>query len=253
MRKSELIATLALSGLLLSGCVSTTTGRIPMEADDANAAELNYQLGARYYQNGNYEMARDRLLLSIDLAPKNAVAHSTLALTYEALGNVRLARESYAEAIRVGSRNFDVQNTYAVFLCKQRDFAAAGVHFDKAASHPENDNAEVTLTNAGVCMLQKPDLVAAERYFREALDRRSNYSEALLQLCLMKYQQQDYLASRAFLQRFMASNKTTAGILYIGAEIEDKLGDERARKEFVDQLLRDFPTSEEARKALETG
>jgi len=253
MKKSELMAITALSCLLLCGCISTTTGTAPMEADEADAAELNYQLGARYYRNGKYDLARDRLLLSIKLAPKNAIAHSTLALTYEALGNPRLARESYEQAVRVEPRNFDVQNTYAVFLCNQRDFDGAEKFFDKAAAHPENDNAEVTLTNAGICMSQKPDLVAAERYFRAALDRRSNYSEALLQLCLMKYQQQDYLSSRAFLQRFMADNKTTAGVLYLGAEIEGKLGDERARKEFVDQLTRDFPTSEEARKVLESG
>lgn len=253
MKKSELIVTAALACLLLGGCISTTTGTVPMEADEADAAELNYQLGARYYKNGKYELARDRLLLSIKLEPKNAIAHTTLALTYEAMENLRLARASYAEAIRVAPRNFEVQNTYAVFLCKQRDYAGAGTYFDKAASHPENDNAEVTLTNAGVCMLQKPDPVAAERFFREALDRRSSYSEALLQLCLLKYQQQDYLASRAFLQRFMAANKTTPGVLYLGSQIESKLGDERARKEFVDQLVRDFPTSEEARKALETG
>lgn len=253
MKKSELIATVALSCLLLGGCISTTTGTAPMEADEADAAELNYQLGARYYQNGKYDLARDRLLLSIKLEPKYAIAHSTLALTYEALGNSRLAKESYEEAIRVAPRSFDIQNTYAVFLCNQRDYAGAQQFFDKAESHPENDNSEVTLTNAGICMSQKPDLAAAERYFRKALDRRSNYSEALLQLCLMKYQQQEYLASRAFLQRFMAGNKTTAGVLYLGAQIEGQLGDERAREELVDQLLREFPTSAEARKALEDG
>ncbi len=97
-----------------------------------------------------------------------------------------------------------MQNTYAVFLCRQRDFPAAESEFNKAANHPENDNAEVTLTNAGVCMVQKPDNEAAERFFRQALERRSNYPEALLQLCLLKYGQEDYLASRAFLQRFIS-------------------------------------------------
>lgn len=253
MKKSELILPGAMCFLLLTGCISTTTGKAPMEANEADAAELNYQLGARYYQNGKYDLARDRLLLSIELEPKNAVAHSTLALTYEALGNLRLATASYKEAVRVDPRNFDVQNTYAVFLCNQGDFDNAQKHFDKAGSHAENDNAEVTLTNAGVCMVQKPDLEAAERYFRQALDRRSNFAEALLQMCLLKYQQEDYLGSRAFLQRFMATSKTTAGVLYLGAQIEGKLGDDRARTEYVNQLVREFPTSPEARKVLETG
>jgi len=253
MKKNKLILSGATCLLLLTGCISTTTGPAPMEADEADAAELNYQLGARYYQNGKYELARDRLLLSIKLDSKNPIAHSTLALTYEALGNLRLATASYKDAIRVDPRNFDVQNTYAVFLCKQGEFDKAQKHFEKAANHPENDNAEVTLTNAGVCMMQKPDLAAAENYFRAALDRRSSFAEALLQLCLLKYKEEDYLASRAFLQRFMATSRTTAGVLYLGAQIEQKLGDDRARKEYEDQLVREFPTSPEARKVLESG
>ena len=239
--------------LLLAGCVSTTTGNAPMEANEADAAELNYQLGARYFKNGNFELARDRLILSIKLDPKNGIAHSTLGRTYEALDNIRLATESYEQAIRVAPRNFEVQNLYAVFLCNQRNFTKAEKHFDIAAKHPENDNAEVTLTNAGICRLQEPDLDAAEQYFRKALDRKKNYPDALLQLCLMKFKQEDYLASRAFLQRFMITSKTTAGVLYLGAQIEDKLGDERAKTDYVNRLLREYPTSPEARRGLESG
>jgi len=253
MNKSELILVGAICCLLLSGCITTTTGTAAPEADTADAAELNYQLGARYYQNGKYNLARDRLSLSIELDPKKAIVHSTLALTYEALGNLRLATESYEQAIKVEPQNFDVQNNYAVFLCNQRDFDGAKRHFDRAANHPENDNSEVTLTNAGTCMTQQPNLAAAEGYFRKALDRRSNYADALLQLCLLKYQEQDYLASRAFLQRFMSTSKTTAGVLYLGAQIEGKLGDERARTDYVNQLLRDFPASPEAKKVMDNG
>ena len=253
MKKSELILSTAIAMLVLSGCISSTTGTAPLEADEADAAELNYQLGARYYQNGMYELARDRLILSIELGPKNGIAHSTLGRTYEALDNPRLAREAYDESIRIAPRNFEVQNAYAVFACNQREYSKAEKHFAKAAGHPENDNSEVTLTNAGVCMLQKPDYAAAEGFFRKALDRKKNFADALLQLCLLKYQQEDYLASRAFLQRFMAANRTTAGILFLGAQIEEKLGDRRARSDYVNQLLRDFPTSAEARKVLESG
>jgi Tfp pilus assembly protein PilF len=43
---------------------------------------------------------------------------------------------------------------------------------------------------------------------------------------------------------------TTAGVLYLAAEIETKLGNERGRSEYVNRLLREFPESPEARKAL---
>jgi len=253
MNKSKLLLPGTICCLLLAGCISTTTGSTPIEADNADAADLNYQLGARYYQNGKYDLARDRLLLSIELQPKNAVAHSTLGMTYEALDNLRLATEAYEEAVRLDPRNFEVQNTYAVFLCNQRDFAKAEKHFGIAAKHPENDNAEVTLTNAGVCMLQKPDFVAAEKFFRQALDRKTNFGDALLQLCLLKFQQGDYLGSRAFLQRYMVGNKMTAGVLFLGAQIEERLGNEREKIEYENQLIRDFPASPEARKVLEAG
>jgi type IV pilus assembly protein PilF len=237
----------------MSACISTTTGRAPPEANNTDAAELNYQLGARYYQAGQYELARDRLLLSIELDPRRALTYSTLALTYEALGNLRLATLNYEKAVNAAPKDFDVRNTYAVFLCRQQDYAGARDNFEKAAEHPENDNAEVTLTNAGVCMAQKPDAVKAEEYFRRALERRAEYAEALLQMCLLKFQTGDYLGARAFLQRYMVSNRATAGILFLGSEIELKLGDDRARREYVDRLLREFPQSPEARKALETG
>lgn len=254
MRTSNLIVPGAICFFLMTGCVSTTTGSITEPVrDDTDAAELNYQLGARYYQQGSYELSRDRLLLAIEIDPRMAVAHTTLALTYEALENPRLARESYEKAVRAAPRDFAVQNTYAVFLCRQKDFDLAEKHFDKAASHPENDDAEVTLTNAGVCLGQKPDVVAAEKYFRMALDHKSNYGEALLQLCLLKYQDKDYLSSRAFLQRYMSDNISTAGILFLASRIEDLLGNDRGRTEYEDQLIREFPASPEARKVLGGG
>ena len=108
MNKSERVLAGLLASLMLSGCVTTTTvtGGVQPDADDSDAAQLNYELGARYYRNGNFELARDRLLYSIELDSKRAIAHSTLALTYEQLGNVRLATESYERAVRVAPRTF---------------------------------------------------------------------------------------------------------------------------------------------------
>ena len=253
MKKSEFIVLALLAGLSLSGCVTTTSGTPPPVADDDDAAELNFQLGARYYQNGSYELARDRLTLAVELEPKMAKAHSTLGLTYEAIGNTRLATESYENAIKAAPKDFNVQNTYAVFLCKQRDFKGAKKYFEKSASAPTNDFSERTLTNGGVCMMQEPDLAEAERLFRKALEQRPTYGEALLQLCLLKYQEQDYLSSRAFLQRYMAVNAVTAGVLYLASEIESKLGNDRGQAEFVDQLLSEFPDSSEAGKVGGSG
>ncbi len=251
MKTRKLLLTSVLGLILIGGCVSTTTGSITEPVrDDSDAAELNYQLGARYYNAGNYELARDRLMLAVELSPKMAVAYTTLGLTYEGLDNLRLAREAYEKSVAVAPRDFEANNGYAVFLCRQEQYADARRYFERAANHPENDSGEETLTNAGICMLQKPDRVAAEAFFREALERRANFPEALIQLCALKFQEKDYLSSRAFLQRFMSSNPPSPEVLYLASRIEDLLDNDRGRTEFEDQLIREFPRSEEARKVL---
>lgn len=256
MRKSEAIFAALVTSLMLAGCVTTTTtssSGVRPDADVDDAAELNYQLGARYYRSGNYNLARDRLMLSIELVPKNAVAHYTLALTYEALGNQRLATDSYDNAVRIAPRDHNVLNAYAVFLCNQREFDDARKYFDRSIKVLENDNSETTMTNAGVCMAQKPDPEAAEAYFRQALARKPNYGEALIQLSLLKFSSDDFLGARAFLQRYLNANLPSAGVLYLGVRVEEALGDDRARTDYSNQILREFPTSPEARQILDNG
>ena len=251
MKTSEHIVTAAVFCLILTACVTTTSGRTTPPANTADAAELNYELGARYLRNGRYELARDRLKLSLELDPKRAIAWSNLALTYEHLGILRLAEESHKQAVRAEPRNFDVRDAYATYLCRQNRFDDAGKHFERAIRAPDNDNAEFTLTNAGVCMAQRPDYSKAEAFFRQALERRSNHPEALLQLSLLKHKTGDNLIARAFLQRYLGVVDATPGVLFLGVQIEEELGDERARASYVNQLLRNFPNSAEARRVLE--
>ena len=248
----RLLIVIALAALA-TACVSTTSGPPKPTPDTEEAAEYNYQLGARYFRNGNHELARDRLLKSLEFDDRRAITWYTLGLTYEALENRRLATEAYREAIRVEPKNYDALNAYAVFLCRSGQFDEGAKQFERAAKIIENDRSEVPLTNAGVCMAQKPDPARAEAYFREALEHRANHGEALLQLAVLKQGAQDYLGARAFLERYLSRNPPSAGVLYLGVRIEDALGDDGARRAYADRLLREFPTSPEARRVLEDG
>ena len=234
-------------------CVSTTTGPAKPQPDVADAASANFQLGVRYFQNGNYDLARDRLEQSLKLDPKQAVVWSTLGATYEMLDNMRLAEESHDKAIRLAPKDFDVQNAYAVFLCRQKRYDDAEAQLDRSIKAATNDNPEIMMTNAGVCMMQKPDYPKAEEYFRQALERRPTYSEALLQMAVLKHSVDDDLGARAFLQRYRTSNKDSAGVLYLCAIIEEELGDERARADCVTRLLEEFPRSAEAKNLTGQG
>ena len=238
--------------LFLTGCISsTTTGDIPDEPDEQDAADVNFQLAIRYFQNGKYELARDRLVLSTELDPDRAIVWSTLGATYEILDNQRLAEEAHTRAVRLAPRDFDVQNSYAIFLCRQERYGDAEKQFDRSIKAVTNDNPEVMLTNAGVCFMQQPDYDKAEGYLRQALERRPNHGEALLQMTLLKHATKDDFRARAFLQRYRSMYDDTAGVLYLCVLIEDELDDQRARSDCANDLLRKFPNSDEARQLLQ--
>lgn len=236
--------------LALASCISTTTD-VPPETDDSEAAERFYQLGARYYRNGNYKLARDRLQHAIELDSDLAIAHSVLALTYERLDNSRLAAVHHQKAVRAAPENHIVRNAYAVWLCGQGEFDDARTQFERAAGAAENDDPEVTLTNAGVCLSNEPDFTSAEAYLRRALEKNPAYGEALIQTSFLMYKTQEFLQARAFLQRYLAANKPTPEVLYLAVQIEKSLGNDRARSDYERQLLREFPNSIQARRVLQ--
>jgi type IV pilus assembly protein PilF len=237
---------------MVAGCVSTTTGSL-QEADDDDAAEQFYQLGARYFRNGQYALARDRLIRALELDPDMAIAHSALALSYEQLDNPRLAEEHHRKAVRAEPGNYGVHNAYAVFLCGQERYDDAAEQFRRAVRIPENDDREITLTNAGVCMGNKPDYEEAESFLRLALEENATYGEALIQMSLLKFKTEDFLHARAFVQRYLASNKATPEVLFLAVQIEKALGDDRASTDYAHRLLREFPESPQARRVLQSG
>lgn len=236
--------------ILLTGCITSTTTTSAKFEETDDAAMQNYNLGARYYQNGSYDIARERLERAVELDPKLEQAHFMLALTYEQLDNNRLATEHYEEAVRVAPNSYNARNAYAVFLCRQQEYDDAEKQFDKLFKISINDSRFVMYTNAGACMTQKPDYEKAEEYFRNALRERPAHPEALIQLSALKFKTNECLQSRAFLQRFLTSNETTPGVLYLGVQVEECLEDERAATDYANQLLREFPASPEARQVL---
>jgi type IV pilus assembly protein PilF len=137
-----------------------------------------------------------------------------------------------------------------VFLCGQEEYDEARKQFDQTIEVRENDNPEIMMSNAGVCMANKPDLELAEQYFRQALARRPAYAEALIQLAALKHRTGDSLTARAFLQRYLATTAESAAVLDLAIQIETDLGDDRAATDYINRLLRVFPESAEARRSL---
>ena len=102
-----------------------------------------------------------------------------------------------------------------------------------------------------MCVLNRPDIEAAEAYFRHALDRNPNYPEALWQLATLTFNEGRYLQSRAFLQRFSETAKLSSESLWLAVRVERELGDTGAAGRYERALIDRFPESVETRQLLE--
>lgn len=218
-----------------------------------DAADQNYQLGARYFNIGNYELARDRLERAIEFDSRLVDAHNLLALTMVQLGNDRLAIESFNTAVRLAPNNPNVRNAYAVYLCQKEEYDEAIVQFERAIGIIENEETYLPMTNAGVCVSKKPDLELAEKYFRDALTVRPTHGEALIQMAALQHRNENSFRARAFLERYLSANPPSPSVLYLAVQIETNDGDDRAATDYTNQLIREFPESAEARLLLQQG
>jgi type IV pilus assembly protein PilF len=244
----------ALLLLCLAGCVTETKGRQPVPQSDAEAAELNLQLGIGYLRQGDWEAARSKLEKAIDQDPKLVNAHIALGLVYERIEDPDAAERFYRRAVQLAPQDPDALNPLAAFLCRSTGRRTEALeYFDRALAIPQStkaSNKAVLNTNAGICA--KPvDIVRAEAYLREALRFDPNYSEALLQLADVAYDQGNHLQARAFLERALAAQGPSPAALWLGVRIEAAMGAPDAAARYARQLKQDYPTSVETRLLLE--
>lgn len=225
-------------------CV-TATSELPSPASDEDAARANLNLGSAYAQQGDYELALERLERAIDLNPRLADAHRALAFVYDQLGETDEAADHYERAARLEPGNADIQNSFAVFLCRQGRWSEAEPHFRRAVENSRNTQPAVALTNAGECAEAANDMDAAERYFRAALESNPRFVDALLAMLELEYRRGNYFQARAFMQRAFELREPEARELYMCFNIERALENSDGASDCREQLREDYPRSTE--------
>jgi len=238
--------------LLVSACVSdapkSSKGAKQMEQD---AAAYNLQLGVGYLRQGEYQLALDKLNKSLEQNPSLAETHMALGYLYEQTNQPADAEHHLRQASKLAPENPEIQNAYAVFLCKQGSVSEALKAFDKAAMVPLYRTPEVAYTNAGVCARGAGRLDDADAYFRKALGVNKNYDEALLQLASLNFDRGEYFPARAFVERYLQNYKATAEVLWLGVRIEQAMGNTAVADKYAERLLSGFPESVETYQMLE--
>lgn len=249
-----LFAVAAIASLLLAGCETETTG--PQFSSDKtsmkDASNDNVAMAYQYLKQGDRNVAMQKIQKAIQLDPDNAAAYTAEGVLYDVIGDANQAGDAYRKALRKAPDDPDVQNNYAVFLCKHGKAKDAESYFEKAAMNPLYATPDRAYSNAGVCALQIPDLTVAEQYFRKALQVNPAQAQALFQLAQLSYNQKKYLQSRAFLERYDGAGLAPAPeVLYLGVQTERALRNQQGATDYAKKLVKLFPTSPQAQQLTE--
>ena len=140
---------------------------------------------------------------------------------------------------------------YGLFLCNRGRVDEALLQFRLAVKNRMYDEPESAYTNAGICALKIPDPDLAETEFRNALKANPQYSQALYQMAKLTFSQRHYLQSRAFIQRYEELAVHTPGSLWLGFQIEQRMGNDRQAVQYAQRLKRQYPESRETTNLLE--
>jgi len=240
--------------LLLAACVASSSKPAP-PVSKKEAAQYNMQLGISYLRQGDLKAAQTKLEKAVAEDDSLATAYAALGLVFERLGDSPGAEKNYRRAVSIAPEDPDSLNALAVFLClKKQETAEAMRYFEKALAIPLSkalSNKAMLYTNAGICA-KRIDMEKAESYLRSALAADPAFKQALLQLADVTFNRSNYLQSRAFLERFLASGAATPDALWLGVRIENALGETAAARAYGERLKKEFPEAVETRLLLES-
>jgi type IV pilus assembly protein PilF len=243
-----------IAGVLLAaaaGCTSVGATRSAQDVSDKNPAEVNAQLGIEYMRKGMNEAAMDTLTKAVRQNPDLQLAQVSLAILFERLGENEDAERHYRRAYELNRKDPVTLNAYGQFLCRKGELEKADDLFVVAAKDPLYQHPELIFTNAGICALKKPDLQQAETYFRKALQRNPKYQPALSEMARLSFQNQQYLAARAYLQRLQELEPLPPEFLWLGIQVENELGNRDAVSSYSLVIKNQYPESDEVQLLIE--
>jgi type IV pilus assembly protein PilF len=235
--------------LIMSLIITACTGgqdSIKDGVDHKSASETNLQLGVGYIQRGELEIAKEKLLKSIEQDSENVDAFTTMAYLMMQLKQMEEAENYYLEALDVKSNKPETHNSYGTFLCRLGRIDEAMEHFIEAYSNPFYNTPYLAYSNAGSCLLGIKSYTKAEIFLRKALKEKPKLANALISMAEVGADTKRYMMARAYVQRYHAVSKPTAESLWVQVQAEKALGAEEHFYKYAKQLLNDFPDSKQA-------
>lgn len=239
------------------GLPSSATGRDRLTESDqtpeTRRARVRLELASAYFGRGQLSTALDEVKLAIASDPYLVGAFNLRGLIYAGLGDEGLAEESFKRALQLDARDADTLQNYGWYLCQRRRFDEGDELFNRALAVPQYRNTQRTLVTKGSCQARHGRLEDAEATLVKAYELDSASPLAAVNLSEVLYRREQYDRARFYIRR-VNSNPDLANpqTLWLGARIENRLGNTIATQALGRQLRERFPKAQET-QAFERG
>lgn len=227
-------------------------GQEQKNTDPRNRARIHTELGAMYFQAGNYAVALDELRIAMNADASYFQAYSIRGLVHTALKENDKAEADFRRALDIAPNDPEVNNNYGWYLCETGKERQSIAYFLNALKSPLYETPDRAYTNAGTCALKAGDLEGAQNYLLKALQMsRDGAMPARLELAKLFYRRGILEESRVYLNDALKMMEPpSAEALWLGLRLERKLGNRVAEGGFASQLRSRYPSSTEYQEFL---
>jgi type IV pilus assembly protein PilF len=215
-----------------------------IEADQK--ALIHTQLARGYMQQDQLSTAKDSITTALRISPNHSDSNYVMALLMSRLEQYSKAEKYFTRAVASDRENSPAAHDFGTFLCQTGQGDKAKKYFDIAVSNPLFNRAELSYMRAGEC-LASIDSAEAEVYLKKALSINPRLAPALFKLARMKFDANNYLSSRAYIERLFAITDPQPESLLLAYQIESSLNAADVAAKYRTKLLTEFPASVEAR------
>ena len=206
-------------------------------------------LGEAYYQRGNYTAALREFLKAESLYPEDPFLQNDLGLAYKAKGRPDLAIEHFKKALKINPDYAPAKNGLgAVYLDKGEWNTAIG-YFKAVLKNLLYTTPELPMANMGWAYYNKKEYRLAEKYYRESLDLKPKFFNALRGLALT-YVAMGNLDAAAKILESAIKEYPNAALLYLDlGRLYKKSGDNEKALTAYEKAIGLAPESDLANQA----
>ncbi len=248
LHSSIRMAALSFLIAILTACATTpNSSKATDQTEDprANKAMIHTKLARGYMQQNQFSTAKIELERALRIYPGHSDSNYVMALLMIKLEQYKDAEKFYKRAITNNPQNSSAAHDFGVFLCQLGRQREAIEYFEIAVSNPLFKKSELSYMRAGECLSNIKD-PKAEDYLKKALSINPRLQPALFRLALVKYNEDNFLSARAYIERFFAITNPQPASLLLAYKIESSLNATDVADEYRRTLMKEFPGSKEA-------